>query len=196
MLRYRLPAEMFEDLAVPFECVAASIERARENCVQHGKPDRSRSLRVHCRGVPPVRIGDEHFFDGGLGEQHLAGSGSGPRRRYSVGLARRASRGGPRRAAVPVEVAFVAFEISRRHRFHSDLERVDPGITVHVLPTGLPQWPAATWSNLRYRETARLRARRVRLPCDTQISGGVAVTTLRRTVTVPLAIAFVVCVLV
>src|SRR4029078_771690 len=29
LLRDRLPAQRFEDLAVPFECVAASIERAR-----------------------------------------------------------------------------------------------------------------------------------------------------------------------
>jgi NTE family protein len=31
LLRDRLPAQRFEDLAVPFECVAASIERAREH---------------------------------------------------------------------------------------------------------------------------------------------------------------------
>jgi NTE family protein len=60
------------------------------------------------------------------------------------------------------EVAFVAFEISRRHRFHRDLERVDTEITVHVLPSGLPQRPAGTWSNLRHRDTRRI-ARRAEL---------------------------------
>jgi NTE family protein len=60
------------------------------------------------------------------------------------------------------EVGFTAFEISRRHRFHSDLDRVGPGITVHVLPSGLPQRSAATWSNLRYRDTRRI-ARRAEL---------------------------------
>ena len=57
------------------------------------------------------------------------------------------------------EVAFVAFEISRRHRFFRDLEAVGPEVTVHVLPTGLPQRPSATWSNLRYRDTRRIAKR-------------------------------------
>jgi NTE family protein len=29
-------------------------------------------------------------------------------------------------------------------------------VTVHVLPTGLPQRPTATWSNLRYRDRRRI----------------------------------------
>jgi NTE family protein len=57
------------------------------------------------------------------------------------------------------EVGFVAFEISRRHRFHGDLERVGPDVTVHVLPFGLPQRAAATWSNLRYRDRRRIGGR-------------------------------------
>ena len=57
------------------------------------------------------------------------------------------------------EVAFVAFEISRRHRFLRDLERVGSDVTVHVLPTGLPQRPSAMWSNLRYRDTRRIAGR-------------------------------------
>ena len=65
----------------------------------------------------------------------------------------------------PYLVAFVSFEISRRHRFHSDLERVGSEITVHVLPSGLQQRPAATWSNLRYRDTRRI-ARRAELAYD------------------------------
>jgi NTE family protein len=36
---------------------------------------------------------------------------------------------------------------------------------VHVLPSGLPQRPAATWSNLRYRDTRRI-ARRAELAYD------------------------------
>jgi NTE family protein len=63
------------------------------------------------------------------------------------------------------EVAFVSFEISRRHRFHSDLARVRSDITVHVLPSGLPQRRAETWSNLRYRDIRRI-ARRAELAYD------------------------------
>ncbi|MBV8929268.1 MAG: patatin-like phospholipase family protein [Mycobacteriaceae bacterium] len=162
MLRDQLPAR-FEQLAVPFECVAASIERAREHWFTTG--DLIEPVLASCAlpGVfPPVRIGDEHFFDGGLVN--------------SIPLDRAVARGAdtiwvlhvgrleeeltaPR---FPWEVGFVAFEISRRHRFHNDLERVSADVTVHVLPSGLPQRQAQTWSNLRYRDTRRT-ARRAEL---------------------------------
>jgi NTE family protein len=161
MLRDRLPAQTFEDLAVPFECVAASIERAREHWFSTG--DLIEPVLASCAlpGVfPPVRIGDEHFFDGGLVN--------------TIPLDRAVAHGADTVWVLHVgrleeeltpprflwEVAFVSFEISRRHRFHSDLERVGPNVTVHVLPTGLPQQrPAETWSNLRYRDTRRIARR-------------------------------------
>jgi NTE family protein len=169
LLRERLPAQTFEELAVPFECVAASIERAREHWFTAG--DLIEPVLASCAlpGVfPPVRIGDEHFFDGGLVN--------------SIPLERAVAHGADTVWVLHVgrleeeleaprflwEVAFVAFEISRRHRFHSDLDRVGAGVTVHVLPTGLPQRPAATWSNLRYRDTRRI-ARRAELAHDATI---------------------------
>ena len=67
LLRDRLPARRFEDLAVPFECVAASIERAREHWFSEGELIEPILASCALPGVfPPVRIGDEHFFDGGL----------------------------------------------------------------------------------------------------------------------------------
>jgi NTE family protein len=166
LLRDRLPAHRFEDLAVPFECVAASIERAQEHWFTTG--DLIEPILASCAlpGVfPPVRIGDEHFFDGGLVN--------------SIPLERAVARGADTVWVLHVgrleeelvaprylwQVAFVAFEISRRHRFHNDLERVGSEVTVHVLPTGLPQRPAATWSNLRYRDTGRI-ARGAQLAYD------------------------------
>jgi NTE family protein len=166
LLRDRLPVQRFEDLVVPFECVAASIEGAREHWFSTG--DLIEPILASCAlpGVfPPVSIGDEHFFDGGLVN--------------SIPLERAVARGADtvwvlhvgrleEELAAPRflwQVAFVAFEISRRHRFHSDLERVGAGVTVHVLPTGMPQRPAATWSNLRYRDTGRI-ARRAELAYD------------------------------
>src|SRR6185437_3124422 len=160
MLRDRLPVQTFEDLVVPFECVAASIERAREHWFNSG--DLIEPVLASCAvpGVfPPVRIGDEHFFDGGLVN--------------SIPLDRAVARGADtiwvlhvgrleEELAAPRflwEVAFVAFEISRRHRFHSDLERVGSEVTVHVLPSGMPQRHAATWSNLRYRDAGRIARR-------------------------------------
>src|ERR1700752_2828187 len=201
MLRDRLPAQTFEDLAVPFECVAARIERAREHWFSTG--DLIEPVLASCAlpGVfPPVRIGDEHFFDGGLVN--------------SIPLDRAVALGAEtvwvlhvgrleEELAAPRflwEGAFVSFEIPRRHRFHSDLERVGSDIVVHVLPTGLPQRRAETWSNLRYRDpprTPRNRpARRAGLRRDPRISQGLAMTVLRRFVTVPLVSALMVCVLV
>jgi NTE family protein len=166
MLRERLPAQTFEELSVPFECVAASIEQARECWFSKG--DLIEPVLASCAlpGVfPPVQIDDEHFFDGGLVN--------------SIPLDRAVKQGADTVWVMHVgrleedlaaprflwEVGFVAFEISRRHRFHSDLDRVGPGVTVHVLPTGLPQRSAATWSNLRYRDTGRI-ARRADLAYD------------------------------
>jgi NTE family protein len=163
MLRERLPVQTFEDLAVPFECVAASIEQARECWFSTG--DLIEPILASCAlpGVfPPVRIGEEHFYDGGLVN--------------SIPLERAVRRGADTIWVLHVgrleealspprflwEVAFTAFEISRRHRFHTDLERVGPDVTVHVLPSGLPQRSAATWSNLRYRDNRRI-ARRAEL---------------------------------
>jgi NTE family protein len=160
MLRDRLPAQTFEDLAVPFECVAASIERAREHWFHSGELIEPVIASCALPGVfPPVQIGDEHFFDGGLVN--------------SIPLERAVTRGADTVWVLHVgrmeedliaprflwEVAFVAFEISRRHRFLRDLERVGSEVTVHVLPTGLPQRPSAMWSNLRYRDTRRITGR-------------------------------------
>ena len=160
LLRDRLPALTFEELAVPFECVAASIENAREHWFNAG--DLVEPVLASCAlpGVfPPVKIGEEHFFDGGLVnsvplDRAVA---HGADTVWVMHVGRLEEELSPPR--FPWEVAFVAFEISRRHRFHSDLERVSPDVTVHVLPTGLPQRPAATWSNLRYNDTKRITRR-------------------------------------
>lgn len=166
MLRDRLPAQTFEDLAVPFECVAASIERAREHWFSTG--DLIEPVLASCAlpGVfPPVRIGDEHFFDGGLVNSIPLDRAValGAETVWVLHVGRLEEELAPPRFLW--EVAFVSFEISRRHRFHSDLERVGSDIIVHVLPTGLPQRRAETWSNLRYRDTRRI-TRRAELAYD------------------------------
>lgn len=153
----RLHARTFDELPVPFECVAANIERASEHWFDSG--DLADAVLASCAlpGVfPPVEIDGAHFVDGGLVN--------------SIPLERAVLRGAdtvwvlhvgrieqtlavPRR---PWEVGFVAFEIARRHRFHTDLERVPDGVRVHVLPTGqLPQRRSATWADLRYRDPRR-----------------------------------------
>jgi NTE family protein len=157
LLREHLPVRTFEELVVPFECVAASIEKAREHWFTSGELLPAVLASCALPGIfPPVRIDGEHFFDGGLVN--------------SIPLARAVQHGADtvwvlhvgrieeqlRVPRFPWEVGFVSFEIARRHRFHADLGRVPDGVTVHVLPTGLPQRQASTWSNLRYRDPRRV----------------------------------------
>ena len=159
LLAARLPAT-FDDLPVHFECVAASVEGARERWFSSG--DLADAVIASCAlpGVfPPARIGDEHFLDGGL-------VNSIPLERavrlgadivWVLHVGRLEEQLTPPHN--PWEVGFVAFEIARRHRFHTDLARIPDGVTVHVLPTGLPPRRAGTWSNLRYRDTSKVAGR-------------------------------------
>ena len=161
MLRAQLPVQTFEELTVPFECVAASIEQARERWFNTG--DLIEPVLASCAlpGVfPPVQIGTEHFFDGGLVNSIPLDRAvrHGADTVWVLHVGRLEEELAPPRFLW--EVGFTAFEISRRHRFHSDLERVGSDVAVHVLPSGLPQRPAATWSNLRYRDTRRISSAR------------------------------------
>ena len=62
-----LPVARVEDLAVPFQCVAASIERAAEHWFDSGPLADVLLASCAVPGIlPPVRIGDEHYIDGGI----------------------------------------------------------------------------------------------------------------------------------
>jgi NTE family protein len=60
----------------------------------------------------------------------------------------------PRR---PWEVALVAFEVARRHRFARELQEAPPEVAVHVLPTG--GGSPRDDSPLAYRNMAATRSR-------------------------------------
>src|SRR5579862_2919126 len=62
-----LPVERVEELPVRFQCVAASIERAAEHWFDSGVLADVVLASCAVPGIlPPVRIGDEHFIDGGI----------------------------------------------------------------------------------------------------------------------------------
>jgi NTE family protein len=156
-LQESLPVTSFEDLVVPFECVAANIERAQEHWFHSG--DVIEAVLASCAlpGVfPPIRINGEHFLDGGLVNSipisRAVQKGADTIWVLHVGRIEEALE--PPRS--PWQVGFVSFEIARRHRFHTDLERVPDDVTVHVLPSGLAERKAATWANLRYRDRGRI----------------------------------------
>lgn len=145
------------DLAVPFQCCAASIERAAETWFSSGPLADAVAASCAVPGLfPPVRIGEEHYLDGGLVNSIPIGRAValGAREVFVLHVGRiEQPLSVPRR---PWEVATVAFEIARRHRFAADMAAVPDGVRVHVLPAGDVRSPAAT---LRYRDVKRVRTR-------------------------------------
>jgi NTE family protein len=150
-----------EDLAVPFQCVAASIERAAEHWFDSGPLVDAVLASTAVPGVlPPVRIGNEHYLDGGLVNSIPVSRAVllGARTIYVLQVGRiERPLAVPRR---PWEVATVAFEIARRHRFAHDMTTLPDDVAVHVLPTGAAEPPAyADLSALRYRDFSRVQER-------------------------------------
>jgi len=157
LLERRLGPIGIEDLAVPFQCCAASIERAAETWFTEGPV--ATAVAASC-AVPglfgPVQIGGEHFLDGGLVNSLPVGRavalGATEIFVLHVGRIEQPLRVPTR----PWEVATVAFEIARRHRFASDMAAVPEGVSVRVMPAGPVPSPSA---NLRYRNTQKVRQR-------------------------------------
>lgn len=156
-----LPVTTFEELAVPFQCVAASIERFSEHWFADGPLVDAILASSAVPGIlPPVEIGGEHFIDGGIVN--------------SIPVDRAVQLGAEEiyvlhagRIEQPLDVpkslrdvGFVAFEIARRHRFVRELAAVPEGVTVHVLPTGDPA-PGRynDLSQLRFRDFRRVDRR-------------------------------------
>ena len=157
----RLPVERIEELAVPFQCVAASIERAAEHWFTSGPLTDAILASCAVPGLlPSVEIDGEHFIDGGIVN--------------SIPIARAVELGATaiyvlhvgrieRPLSPPTnlwQVAVVSFEIARRHRFAHDLAHVPEGVAVHVLPTGdtEPLRPESL-SAFRYRSVAEVGRR-------------------------------------
>jgi len=157
LLHEALPVSRIEDLVVPFQCVAASIERACEHWFTDGPLVDAVLASASVPGIlPPVEIGGEHFIDGGIVNSIPVSRAVelGARRVFVLHVGRLDRPLDPPRW--PWEVALVAFEIARRHRFVGDLASLPEGIEVHVMPTGQQSPPRySDLSQLRYRDTSR-----------------------------------------
>jgi NTE family protein len=131
------PDRRIEDLQVPFQCVAASIERAAEHWFTQGPLIEALLASAAVPALfPPVEIEGEHFYDGGLVN--------------SVPLARAVELGATEIFVLQVgriesqlrppkrlyEAALISFEIARRHRFTTAVENLPEGIQLHLLPSG------------------------------------------------------------
>ena len=159
-----LPVERIEELPVPFQCVAASIERAAEHWFASGPLADVVLASCAVPGIlPPVRIGEEHFIDGGIVNSIPVSRAVmlGAQRIYVLQVGRLEQPLRPPRW--PWEVGLVAFEVARRHRFAHDLSSLPDDVELHVLPTGGSAAPA--YNDL----TGPLRVRRIARGVDRQI---------------------------
>jgi NTE family protein len=158
LLLAHLPVRTFAELQVPFQCVAASIERAAERWFTDGALVDAVLASCAVPGLlPAVELEGEHYLDGGLVHSIPVGRavalGADTIYVLHVGRIDRPLRPPTR----PWEVALVAFEIARRHRFAADLAALPPDVTLHVPPSGDPAPPGA--GNLRYRDFSGVPAR-------------------------------------
>jgi len=151
LVEFGLPVRRFDELAIPFECVATSVETADEHWFGTGDLIEPILASAALPAIyPVVSLHGGRFIDGGvvndvpisraieLGARHIyvlhVGNYDRPRPE-------------PRR---PLDVAIQAFWIARRHRFTRDLATVPTDIGVTILPPG--EIPA-----VRYDEFSRSR---------------------------------------
>ena len=161
LLEAAIPVSRIEDLWLPFQCVAASIERAVDHWFTEGPLIDAVLASCAVPGLlPPVEIGGEHYLDGGLVDSIPVGRAAelGARVIYVLQVGR---IGRPLQVPRnPLEVAAVAFEIARRHRYMRDMAYLPADVTVHVLPTGTPSPDYADLrQHLQHRNASLTRSR-------------------------------------
>ncbi len=154
-----LPVRRFEELAVPFQCVAASIERAAARWFDSGELVSALLASTAVPGLlPAVEVDGEHYLDGGLVDSIPVGRavelGARVIHVLQVGRVEQPLTVPTR----PWQVGTVAFEIARRHRFVEELEAAPDDVDVHLLPTGDSMDPNDP-AQLRYRDLSRVRQR-------------------------------------
>jgi NTE family protein len=148
----------FEELAVPLQVCAASIERAAEHWFTSGPLVEAIMASAAVPGLlPPAKVGDEHYLDGGIVNSIPLGRAIklGADRVFVLQVGRIDRPLTPPQR--PWEVARVSFEIARRHRFARELAEAPDEIEVHVLPARGTS--ARDDSLLAHRDFSRVRAR-------------------------------------
>ena len=137
LLDRHLPVTEFDQMQVPFECVATCIERAAEHWFVSGSVVDAVVASAATPGLfAPVPVDGEHFFDGGLVNSIPVSRAveHGATCIYVVHVGRIERRIAP--PTRPWQVGLVAFELARRHRLNRDLAALPTGVEVHLLPAG------------------------------------------------------------
>jgi NTE family protein len=136
-LEQSLTARTFEELAVPFQCVATDVVGVREVWFRSGPLIEPVLASAALPAVyPAVEIDGVRYLDGGIVDDVPMSRAVelGARTLYvlQVGLFSR-PRPEPKR---PLDVAVQAYWIARHHRFKRELAAMPPDIELHLLPTG------------------------------------------------------------
>ncbi len=138
-LRKRLEDELgdlrFEDLAVPFQVCASSIERAAEHWFSTGPVVPAVVASAAVPGLlPPAEVDGEHYLDGGIVNSIPVARAVelGATEIYVLQVGRVDRPLEP--PSKPWDVARVSFEIARRHRFAREMSQLPQEVTAHVLP--------------------------------------------------------------
>lgn len=160
-LRERLEQEFgdltFDQLAVEFQCCAASIERAAETWFSQGPVVPAVVASAAVPGLlPPAVVDGEHYLDGGIVNSIPVGRAVqlGADRIFVLQVGRVDRPLSPPRK--PWEVARVSFEIARRHRFVREMAELPEGVVAHVLPAA---GSAKDDSPRAYRDTSQVASR-------------------------------------
>ncbi|MGW7414883.1 patatin-like phospholipase family protein [Streptomyces sp. NPDC054863] len=126
-----------EDLAVPYQCTAVSIERATVRYFDSGPLVPGVMASSAVPGLwPPVRIGEEHYVDGGVAESVpiTRAIAHGATTVYVLRMRQKEKQLRP--ARFPWQLGPTILELSRRHHLHHALNSRPDGVAVHVLPSG------------------------------------------------------------
>lgn len=156
LLASHLPAS-FEELVVPFQCVAASIEQAGAYWFSSGSLTDAVMASCAVPGLlPPVRIGTEHYLDGGLVHSIPVGRAIalGATEVYVLHVGRIEQPLQPPRSLW--DVCLTSFELARRHRFVEEMAGLPTDVRVHVLPSGEERMPLVS---MRYRQRPAVESR-------------------------------------
>jgi NTE family protein len=136
-LEQTLTARTFEELTVPFECVATDVAGVREVWFRSGPLIEPILASAALPAIyPAVEIDGVRYLDGAIVDDvpMTRAVERGARVLYvlQVGMFSR-PRPEPKR---PLDVAIQAYWIARHHRFKRELAAMPPEIELHLLPTG------------------------------------------------------------
>ncbi|MGH9183791.1 MAG: patatin-like phospholipase family protein [Acidimicrobiales bacterium] len=141
---YVPPETTFADLALPFACVATSLDTGRERWFTEGPLARAILASAALPALfPPVEVDGEALIDGATVNVVPIGKALelGATRLFLLQV--RDVDAEPVRPRRPLDVLLRALAIARNSRFAHELASLPAGVEVHVLPV-------VSWPRLRY----------------------------------------------